>query len=366
MNPQRTLAAVLATALVVAPPLAGQKPAAPAAATREARVLALLRQVPVEHANLMATPTATQTNTFGCKLVVPAVGGLCGFGWEPAFDPPLARRLARELCTIYGLAPAADAAAPAGQAATLDSFDAATGIGLKLRGSVVDKPLPTGGTWPTVVDEPAATDLDTDEHRALTAAQCRVHIAAVNDYWTAGSGDRLTTTLCYLATVAAFLDDVTAGDDVDLSAITGGRTNWIRVERPKLPAGVRIETFGGGMILGTDRQAEVVFAVDPKHAFDPATSSPVAPIANAGRPVVMTLGVSVEGGRSPLPGAFRLLLRQKNGKGSESELASSDNEFLFAPAAFDVTRPFRLVLTLQPGFYRLHDSVRVSAPAAAR
>lgn len=27
----------------------------------------------------------------GCAIVVPAVAGLCGVGWEPAFDPALAR-----------------------------------------------------------------------------------------------------------------------------------------------------------------------------------------------------------------------------------------------------------------------------------
>lgn len=349
----RALAIVLAVA-----PLAAQ---VPAAATREAKVLALLQRIPVTHGQLASTRIAATTNAYGCAIVVPELHGLCGVGWEPAFDPVLARSLARELCAIYGLTVVADVPAPAGVRAHLDAFDAERGIGLELRGTVAANPLPAGGTWPVVVDEPADTDLDVDEHDTLRNAKVRVHTADVHAFWVAAARDRLTTTLCYLASVAAFLNEVTDGDDVDLSAIVPQRARWLPIALPKARPGLQVTPWsgGGGATLLVERALEVALPVDVARAHEQASTTAVGTVPNAGRPVAVQItGLQTE------RGSVETVLRQRDAKGREVALATSDTELLFAPGAFDATRPFTIVLALQPGQYRIHDTMWMSAPPA--
>jgi hypothetical protein len=347
--------------------LGAQVPDAP----RAAKVLELLRRLPTAHVHLHATPLVLATNAYGCEIVVPSLSGLCGTGWRPAFDPALARRLARDLAAIYGLRTDADAKAPGAVAARLDAFDGARGVGLKLRGTVASKAVAEGMDWPTVADEPADTDVDVDEHAALSQQGLRVHVADVEAFWTAHSQDTFTTTLAYLASVAAFLNRVTDGEDVDLSAVIGARSMWIPVTPPKGRAGLRVLPFGGGAVLETTQALEVAITVDPRTAdvasgplakdprtrFQaPRTRAP-APLSNGGRPTVVWIsGLQAESG------TCRASLRQKGRDGRERELAASAHELVFAPGEFDAAQPFAIVLSLQPGRYRLHDFVWVGAP----
>jgi len=349
---------MLGVALGVALPAqdAGKAPRA----SRQEQVLALLQRIPTEHGQLHATPVARATNAYGCAVVRPDLHGLCGTGWQPAFDPELTRSLARELCAIYGLEVVADAPAPADVPARLDCLDRARGIGLKLRGTVVRKEI-AGGSWPTVVDEPAATDLDVAEHQALGKAGVRVHVADVQSFWGAMSEDRLTTTLCYLASVAAFLNEVTDGEDVDCSALLPFDARLLPFDAPKAHADLRVEPWRGGFSLTAERATDVTLAVDPQRATSRVGDVLASAPANESRPVVVqVLGLQAE------RGAFALSLRQRGKDGAERELARSTTDVLFVPGTFDSTQPFALALALQPGQYRCDTTAWISAPVAPK
>lgn len=339
-------------------PLLAQGSVKPAEPDREAAVLGLLHRIPAAGGQLPSTPIEASTNAYGCAIVTPSMRALCGVGWKPAFDPALARSLARELCAIYGLDVEVDVPAPVGQAALIDAFDAKRGIGLELRGGVQAKALPTGGIWPTVVDEPAATDLDVNEHRLLTAANLRVHTADVQAFWLASSGDHVTTTLCYLASVVAFLNEVTDGPDVDLGALVPSRSRWLPLSAPKAHPGLTSTPWGGGQTLNTDRAMKVEFRIDSQRAHDPRDNSTSGPVANGGRPVVVqVMGLVAE------RGSAKVTLWQPDAAGRARVLAESDTELLFVPGTFDSTKPFSIILSLQPGQYRINDTIWMSAPA---
>jgi len=337
---------VLAVAVLTQVP--AQAPPAPA--SREARTLALLREIPHVHGRLYSTKVARMTNEFGSELVVPRVQG-CGFGWEQPFDPALARRLARKLCAIYGLEPVADEPAPLQLAATLDSLDPGKRIGLKLRGVVQRRP---DSEWPSVVAEPAERDLDKREHARLREAGVRVHTADIESFWSAASRDEMTTTLAYLASVAAFLNDVTDGEDVDWSAMLPFEGRWLAVPRPGPQRGVRLSHYEGGSNVIAQREVTIALAVDPRSAtVRPGVEKPV--VANEGRPTVLQLF-----GLVALRGAVHVELWQAKPGGKPRRIAESDSCMLFAPGAFDATRPFDVRLRLQPGEYRVSTQCWIS------
>ncbi len=334
-----------------------------AVGSREARALELLQRVPTRNSHLGSTRVATATNGYGCTFVVPEVQGLCGTGWRPAFDPELARQLAAELCAIYGLTVQRSAAAPHGVAAQLDAFDAERGIALELRGVVEAKPLEHGGAWPTVVEEPAASDLDVAEHRALLAAKLRVFTADVRSFWSAPSEDRMTTTLCHLASVGAFLNEVTDGEDVDWSALAPRDGRWLSFALPKERDGLRVEAWsgGGGCTLVVAKATEVVLAVDPARSTALREGGVGGALPNHGRPVALRLH-----GGSETGAPVAIALRQRGTDGRERVLATSQTDHLFAPGAFDAAQPFAFVLSLPPGRFRLQPTGWIGGAPAKR
>jgi hypothetical protein len=353
--------ATVGIAMLVMPTFAPTQDAA--AASRQARVLALLQRIPTEHSQLGSVQVAAATNAHGCAIVAPAVLGLCGTGWLPAFDADLARQLAAELCRIYGLTVQQSVAAPNGVAAQLDAFDAEIGIALELRGTVEPKPLAHGGAWPTVADEPAASDLDVAEHRELLAAKLRVHTADVQSFWGAPSQDRMTTTLCYLASVGAFLNDVTDGEDVDWGALPPRDGRWLSFELPKERAGLGVEAWsgGGGCTLVVGKATEVVLAVDPARSMALREGGASGALPNHGRPVALRLHGGSETGAT-----VAIALRQRGKDGRERILATSQTDHLFAPGDFDATRSFAFVLSLPPGRYRLQNTGWIGGAPAKR
>ncbi len=350
-------------ALLAVAPYAAAAAASADPPTREERVLELLARLPAPHSQLGAVPLAESTNAFGCVQIAPAALGMCGTGWQRAFDPEQARTLALELCRLYGLAPTRDAAAPGGVAAQLDCFDATAAVGLELRGTFIDKELPGGGTWPTVIDEPPERDLSLEEHAALTQSRQRVHVADVQAFWMAPSGDRTMTTLAYLASVARFLDEVTGGADVDLRATLGPRKTHVALPAVAARPGLVVTPVagGGGTVWRCERAQELRLLVDPRQALDPATGKRQAPLSNRRRPTVVRLD-----GFSAQSGGFTMTLEQTDATGRAVALARTTSDTLFAPGAFDSTRPFTLLVALEPGDYRLHDLLWIGAPPDSR
>jgi hypothetical protein len=334
---------------------AAQSSATPAKESREAAVLAILRKIPADHdpATIRVTPLRESTNDYGCKVVAPEVRGMCGTGWQPGFDPALARRLARELCSAFGLEVVADFV-PAPIAAKLDAFDARTGIGLKLRGSVADRdPSQIGPVRSRAVAEAPETDLTVDEHRALEAAGRRIHVADVQTYLACMSQDVFTPTLGYLVSVVNFLNQVTDGEDVALDAVAGARSMTFKVVPQRTCAGMSIENFVGGSFITVARSGTLKIELEAR-----ALTSPARPLATIGRPTQLQLvGFGAD------EGASRLTLRQSGPDGSERDLATSDSSVLFVPRTFDATRGFVLALALEPGRYRMSDVAWVGARA---
>lgn len=353
------LTSLLLAAVALAPPDHGSSDCL--TLSRERQVLDLLQRLPDRHSHLGAVAVVESVNAFGCAQIAPRVVGLCGTGWRPAFDPALARAMALELCRLYGLAPEREVAAPNGVAAQLDCFDAAAGIGLELRGAVIDQALPNGGTWPTVVDEAPELDLSVAEHATLKQAQRRIHVADAQAFWNAPSEDRTTTTLAYLATVARFLDEITSGEKVDLRATLAPKKTVVALPAVATRPGLEVLPFGGGAAWRCARAQELRLAIDPRQAFDPATGKPRSPLSNRRRPTVAWIG-----GLTPESGSFTVTLEQTDAEGRSIALARAASDTLFLPGAFDATRPFTLVVALEPGSYRLHDHLWIGAPAEAR
>lgn len=188
----------------------------------------------------------------------------------------------------------------------------------------------------------------------------RVHVADVRSFWVAMPLDRLTTTLCYLASVAMFLNEVTDGEDVDCSALLPFGARWLPFDAPAARA-LRVEPWGGGFTLTAERALDVTLAIDPRRATASHAGARVGAVANDGRPVVVqAFGLQAE------RGAFVLSLRQRGVDGVERELARSTTDVLFVPGAFDATQPFALVLALQPGQYRCDAAAWTRAPEAKR
>jgi hypothetical protein len=334
---------------------AAQSSATPAKERREAEVLAILRKIPADHdpSRIRVTPLRETTNDYGCKIVAPEVRGMCGTGWQPGFDPALARRLARELCSAFGVDVVADFV-PAPIVAKLDAFDSRTGIGLKLRGSVADRESSQVGPYRSkAVAESPESDLTVDEHRALQAAGLRIHVADVQTYLACMSQDVFTPTLGYLVSVVNFLNQVTDGEDVSLDAVAGARSMTFKVVPPKTCAGMSIENFDGGSFVTVARSGTLEIALEAR-----ALSPPARPLATLGRPTQLQLvGFSTD------EGASRLTLRQSGPDGSARDLATTDNSVLFVPKTFDATRRFVLALALEPGRYRMTDIAWVGARA---
>ncbi|HEU4420690.1 MAG TPA: hypothetical protein VFT55_17255, partial [Planctomycetota bacterium] len=183
-------------------------------------------------------------------------------------------------------------------------------------------------------------------------------------FWTAHSLDRLTTTLCYLASVGAFLNDVTDGEDIDWSALVPHDSRRLPFELPKPGGGLVVEQWsgGGGCTLVVAKAVEVRLAIDPGRATALRPRQAAGALPNDGRPVVLQLLGGSDGG-----GGCSLALRQADKDGRERELATSRTEVLFAPGAFNAARPFTFVLSLQPGQYRLNDTAWIGgAPPKSR
>lgn len=349
----RCRTALVALGLVVA--LRAQAQAVPSAPpSRTAAVLAVLRRIPTTNSHVQDTPLLPQQNEYGCAEIAPHLAG-CGLGWQQAFDLDLARELARDLCRAYGLEVQRDVPAPGGVAARLDAFDAARGIALELVGTV-DRSHPL----PVLAEEAPVEHLDREECAALRRAGVRVHAARAQAFWFAASGDRLTPTLGYLASVVTFLNDHTDGDDVDLSALVPARAMWIPLPRPTpaTPPGVAVRVEDDVLLVEASKAATLTFAIDPAHALvargplaaDPgqrplAPRSPGAPLRNAGRPVLMLIpGLAGTG-------AVRLAIRQSDGR-RDREATTADGSVLVVPGGIDTTKPWTLQITVEPGTYR--------------
>lgn len=338
-----------------------------APASREEQVLALVREL---HAGgLVSWYTNTSFRREGAA-VVPDIPISFGNSHNGVFDAGRARELGRRLFEIYGLSPSADVRFDIGDGAVLDAFDAARNIGFELSGR---KPS-SNRMFATPEAEPPDEALDEAERLELAHQGIRVLAADLARY-PLMDGDQFTPMLAWLAGLAAFLNELTDGPELDLSALLFARAQ--RFPLPDgaglaLPLGVSARAGRGHLGFLVERPATLRLEFGGDGAPPPlagrklrhvqATAEPLdRPLSTAGAPTVLhlveiydALGHERARGESPL----RLRLLQ-----ADLEVESEDAT-LFAPSAFDAARPFALELRLAPGSHQFwNDYLLVGVPA---
>lgn len=261
------------------------------------------------------------------------------------------RRLALELMRIYGLSPEADHVWTGPLArARLDGWDVERSIGFELR-----------------VPEPESDALDDAELKQLEAAGLRLYVADHGRY--AKDGEEFTPALAFLAGFTRFLNEATAGEDVQLGGLLFERqATWIW----------RIELADGMSTVQDDYHTELVveqpgvavvactgapdFGRPRKNWIHLAERGPELPSSTRGAPSVVTIQYSVrslesEGTRPEFRVRFRQLLDGKE------HVLETRSMVILIPRACDVTRPFQLELDLAPGRYFFYGPARIGAAA---
>lgn len=287
----------------------------------------------------------------------------CGNSRMGVFDASRARQLAREVFVIYGLAPRVDEELSSAHGrAVLDGYDVERRVGFELRGigARTRDPLATAE-----IEAPELA-LDDSELRALEAQGARIHVADVENY-PLMDGDQLTPTLAYLAGIVAFLDEVTDGEDVNLSAILlqGAQRFPLHVVASELPPGVTATRNGSLTELVVRERATLHFELGGEHGAQPLHGremrthhDPAVPLARPlptrGAPSVLLLNGShgigpfaLEEGESQV--TMRLL---QTTAGID---VHAPGTILFASSAFDATSPFVVELELAPGTHALRN-----------
>jgi len=340
------------------------------APSRAERVLQLLSEVSQSRSGYYAdTIFETVKPPLGSgPVLVPRVAlVMCADRDHFALEDERARQLGRELFAIYGLAPEADhREAEGAHAVVVDGLDTVAGLGFELRGRLrpPTEDALAGRTdwWEEVEPEEPALALDADEYAWLGACGIRLHVADIEAY--RGSLERFTPMLAYLASLVRFLNDVTAGEDVELGGLLFERE---AVWEPRFVArdGVRIESgSGAGIELVVERATTLTLACRGLADLQPAPErdtwgfyeTPDETLrrrdfrATRGAPSALYLKggavADIPGGPRP---DFRLRFRQRvDGSSVERE---SHGAPLFLPSAVELTEPFELELELAPGRY---------------
>ncbi|MBK8172727.1 MAG: hypothetical protein IPK60_20650 [Sandaracinaceae bacterium] len=299
--------------------------------------------------------------------VVPSIPISCGNSHGGTFDGERARDLAASVFEIYGLAPERKQSTDSfGVRATLDGYDGSARVGFELRG------LPSEAMM-DAASRPEAPDdaLDDNDSIALHYLGLRVHVADLNCY-PLMDGDQFTPTLAYLAGLVEFLNDVTGGENVDLSAITMRRAQSFvlpAADELVLPEGVTARRDGLFLRVEVSRLATVRLDFLPIRACTNGElrnrlSEPAwldEPRATRGAPTVVAMSAHY--------------FEHSNGAGDGTSLGSRllqpgvDGEpevdvrvrgtILFAPSRFDATRAFSVELELSPGTHVFNDTTLI-------
>jgi len=356
----RRTATVLASCWCFAGALAAQGEAVKAGPEREAGVLAVLRRLDTQDKQWLANSTFAVARTpLGGIQVLPQIPISCGNSRLGVFDAAQARKMARELFAVYRLDAKADVPLrEAGVETMLDGYDAGRRVGFKLRG----RTPPTQTLGDEAMPEEARADLADEELVALQKAGFRVHVADLKDY-PLMDGDQYTPALAWLASVVAFLDEVTDGRDVALDAVL-----WQRQQRfplGPLPAakGVSVQDRDGMRVVEVAETVTWTLPIDGSGCEERTGTEVRAwkweareqPIPTAGQPTRVTVSIYAD------LKTCSLRITQKIGAGPAIDVEAAGMSVLM-PSAFDGGKPFSVVLKLGPGTYHMPSHIGVGCP----
>lgn len=284
----------------------------------------------------------------GFPVVIPHIPISYGNSQNGVFDLERARRMAGELFTAYGLQPTlAHEIDVAGVEATLDVYDPTLQVGTKLRGPAVGSSR--SGFYGSVKAEPDSTRLGDDELELLAADGQRIQVADLESY-PLMDGDQVTPTIAYLASIVAFLNEVTSGPDIDLNAILDNRRVRTVMPHPERVKSVLVTTQDEYMLLACEEDAVAEFAIDPRAGYQRRVQG--GPFhRDEWKPLEAEL---VPGGISwlELGTDYRVTMTIKQG-GAQLVSVEAKGLTAFLPPRFDPMRPFSLVLEFPKGTYRI-------------
>jgi hypothetical protein len=342
-------------------PLAAQDRTGEAGREREAGVLAVLRKLDaLEQSWLPMSSFRITPSPLGCPQVLPHIPISCGNSRMGVFDATRARRLARELFAVYRLDAKADVPVrEPGVEAVLDGYAAGRKVGFELRGIAP----PTPGMEAEALLEDAGAGLDDGELAKLRQAGIRVHIADLKNYPLMDL-DQYTPTLAWLASVVAFLDEVTDGRGVPLDAVLWQRRQRFPLGPLPEAKGVAQQVSNGYLVLEVAASTTLTATVDGSGCEESPdaqsrTGKWVAreqPVATAGQITRVTLGI----GTSAKGTSLRIT--QELGDGPTVDVQAYGASVLM-PSTFDGGKPFTIVLKLEPGTFYVEPHVVVGCPA---
>lgn len=338
-------AAATAGALSLGAALPAQGKAASPVESRSEAVLAVMSKATAGPSFwLERTTFARARDKAGHPVVIPSIPISYGNSHNGVFDAERARDLVQELFVAYGLKPVRNHRLLGdGVEAELDVYEPALQIGTELRGKMPKE----GGMFATAEAEADADNLADQEQQQLTQKGHHIHCADLDDY-PLMDGDQATPTFAYLASIVAFLNEVTGGPDIDLDAILDNARVRTPLRAPaKWPDAVELKSDKDGYQLLAKRTARVTFEFAGKTDYEQRT----LPTERRGQPVWVQLE------RQPTAGPIRMLqlttypataMRiEQDGKRPVHIDAAGCCAFL--PARFDPRRPFRITLLLEGG-----------------
>lgn len=296
-------------------------------------------------------------NECGSTVVVPRIPIMFGNSRNGVFDAERARQLARGMFEAYGLRPAADVDIGDGDTgAELDGFDRHRRVGFELNGRPDGEPGMAGG----VAAEAPSDELSKDEHAKLAADGIEIHLVDLANY-PLMDGDQVTPTVAYLAGIVAFLNEVTDGPDIDLDAVLLRRSQRFPMSPIDAPAGVEVRHDERQVTLTVEKAISVPIAIDPAKSVQVAAEGSrrfdrwddaERPLPTVGRPTVIRLAHRPGSAGTPAP---RVRIVQAATKLDVVITAPVG----FLPSGFDATRPFMLILQLEPGVHVIDTHVQV-------
>ncbi len=356
-----SLAACEPEELTPKPPSNPARPAAPP--DLEARILTLLESMSAKEAggywfanSTFRRATAAETKEGSARWI--ARIPICyGNSYSGIFDVKLARDLASDAFAAYGLKLARNVHfAGAGMEATIDGYDAASGLGFELHD--VEKSDPSMfGPGEFAVDKIDPKDaLDEVEAKALARAGFAIHVAAPQPLY---DGDEFTAMMTYLAGILDFLNAATDGQDFDVAGLMLTRREIVvprAVIEPPVP-GLDTKPNDTHIQFRCNARRTIRLPIDIALAesFEEGTPAPTrgaaeskpskpltAPLSNRGRPSIVLVGAYVA------PGSSIRLVQKSAAGGEDFSIESKSGRFLL-PSRFDVARPFEIVITAEPG-----------------
>jgi len=371
----RLHAAVVAAGLAIGAPQ-GADDESKAAIELERQVLDLVRSIHAEGAfwyDKSQFPRGDDEQS-GYGVSIPISFGNSHMG---VFDAGRARELAHRIFGMYGIELAENyAIADEKCQVVLDGYDAGRKVGFELRGRVKARQ----GMFDSAQEEPPEQALDDEEWPALQSRGARLHVADVNDY-PLMDGDQFTPQLAHLASVVDFLNTVTDGPDLDLSALLFQRGMEFSLRSPAsaLPDGSKyVHNESGWAEASLTKPTTLRFAFATPDGPRPRTRASLrfrnqqeptvleSPISTLGAPTVIAVDRHLSGDQGPeeTPSVLRVVQKRADLPGEIR--VESTTSAVFLPSAFDAAQPFSVELDLGAGQYRIASHALVGAPRESK